>query len=267
MNCGIIIPIYRQFPLELEIVSFRQCCKMLADYQIAIVTHEKLEISEYIKILEEYKINYKIEYFSHKYFNGIDGYNALMLSDKFYKRFLEYEYILIYQLDAYVFSPNLNFWLEQDYDYIGSPWFNEKRHTLEIEWSGCFCGGFCLKRTKTFYNFCFYKEIRINKYLSELSFKKKYRILLIKMLLSIPIIFLTTVVKLLNIENSHEDVIWSKIIKQRGKTPSFSSALDFSFNEYPEYAFELNNKKIPFGCHAWDSYNSYKFWEKYIKIK
>ena len=267
MNCSIIIPIYKQFPLELEVVSFRQCCKMLADYQITIITFKKLEISAYIKILDEYKINYKIECFSQKYFKGIDGYNALMLSDKFYRRFLDYEYILIYQLDAYVFSPNLSFWLEQNYDYIGSPWFNEKRHTLELEWSGCFCGGFCLKRTKTFYRLCFSKEIKINKYLSELSLIKMHNIFLIKMLLSIPIIFLTIVVKLLNIERSHEDVIWSIKMKQNGKVPSFGSALDFSFNEYPEYAFELNNKKFPFGCHAWDSYNSYKFWEKYIKIK
>jgi hypothetical protein len=240
---------------------------MLADYQIAIVTHKKLEISAYIKILDEYKINYKIEYFPQKYFKGYEEYDALMLSDKFYKRFLEYEYILIYQLDAYVFSPNLNFWLEQGYDYIGSPWFNEKRHTLELEWSGCFCGGLCLKKTKTFYDLCFSREIKINKYLSELSFKKKKRILLIKILLSIPILFLTITAKLLNIENSHEDVIWSIKIKQKGNVPSFASALDFSFNEYPEYAFELNNKKLPFGCHAWDSYNSYKFWKDHIKIK
>lgn len=49
--------------------------------------------------------------------------------------------------------------------------------------------------------------------------------------------------------------------------PSFNTALEFSFDNNPEYAFELNNHKLPFGCHAWDLFYSYKFWGKYITIQ
>jgi hypothetical protein len=44
-----------------------------------------------------------------------------MLSIDFYKRFRDYKFILIYQLDAYVFRDELEYWCEQDYDFIGAP--------------------------------------------------------------------------------------------------------------------------------------------------
>ena len=45
-----------------------------------------------------------------------------MLSFNFYESFLDYKYILIYQLDAFVFKDDLIFWCNKNYDYVGAPW-------------------------------------------------------------------------------------------------------------------------------------------------
>ncbi|WAC01876.1 DUF5672 family protein [Lacinutrix neustonica] len=62
------------------------------------------------------------EVFPKHYFETVYGYNSLMLSDAFYERFLNFKYLLIYQLDAFVFKNELLQWCEKDYDYIGAPW-------------------------------------------------------------------------------------------------------------------------------------------------
>ena len=53
-----------------------------------------------------------------KYFNSafVKAYK-----DTLYSRFEKYEYMLIYQLDAFVFSDRLMEFVEAGYDYIGAP--------------------------------------------------------------------------------------------------------------------------------------------------
>jgi hypothetical protein len=63
----------------------------------------------------------------------------------------------------------------------------------------------------------------------------------------------------------YEDHIWTKLVMEKGKLPPLKTALNFSIDSIPEYAIEMNNGKLPFGCHYWDSYY-YSFWKKYINI-
>lgn len=62
-----------------------------------------------------------------KYFKNVQSYNKLCLSPEFYRQFIDYEYILIYQLDAYVFKDELAYWCNQGYSYIGAPWIKLSR--------------------------------------------------------------------------------------------------------------------------------------------
>ena len=41
----------------------------------------------------------------------------------FYNGFRKYKFMLVHQLDAYVFKDDLLYWTKQGYDYIGAPWF------------------------------------------------------------------------------------------------------------------------------------------------
>jgi hypothetical protein len=67
--------------------------------QIVFVQPEGLE-NDYIT--KKYS-NISVESFPKRYFENIEGYNELLLSASFYERFLDTKYILIYQLDAFVF--------------------------------------------------------------------------------------------------------------------------------------------------------------------
>lgn len=40
-------------------------------------------------------------------------------------------------------------------------------------------------------------------------------------------------------------------------------AMKFSFEVHPEVLYELNDKQLPFGCHAYLKYNP-EFWKKFI---
>lgn len=119
----IIIPVYKSKTIRSEIASFNQCLKILFKHPICIITYKGLDTSFYTDLMVTAKVNFQIEYFAKKYFENLAGYNRLMLSLDFYKRFEDFEYMLIYQLDSWVFMDELDYWCSKEYDYIGAPWF------------------------------------------------------------------------------------------------------------------------------------------------
>jgi hypothetical protein len=56
------------------------------------------------------------------YFGSVDADRKLLFSRKFYYAFQEYEFILIYHLDALVFSDLLKEWCNMGFDYVAPPW-------------------------------------------------------------------------------------------------------------------------------------------------
>lgn len=63
----------------------------------------------------------RAEYWPDACFADRRGYSKLLLTPEFYERFSTYEYLLLYQLDAFVFSDRLAEFCEMGYDYIGAP--------------------------------------------------------------------------------------------------------------------------------------------------
>jgi hypothetical protein len=117
------VPIYKQTLNPLEIISLERLFAIEKEHKIFFITFPQLDTDFYSKYLRNQK-NLDITYFNQKYFSSIDGYNKLLLSSHFYKRFDRFEYILIYQLDALIIKDELNHWCSRDYDYIGAPWFD-----------------------------------------------------------------------------------------------------------------------------------------------
>ncbi|MDR1786649.1 MAG: hypothetical protein LBR23_09360 [Spirochaetaceae bacterium] len=265
-TCCVVIPIYRESPLKTECASLERAAQTLADRRIIFVTHEELNPAEYLRILKPYGVQFEFAYFPKYYFAGISGYNALMYAPRFYERFLDYDYILLYQLDSWVFSPNLDHWLSLDYDYLGGPWFEEIKHTMTLKWSGCFNGGLCLRKTAVFYRLCFDRIIQLNKRFWELQEQRRMmRFGAAKIFSFFKMFLLKAVNKLFKSEIGNEDVIWTRLLKQKGKLPSLEEALEFCFADfYAEYAFELNKRALPSFCHDWDGIWPWKFWQNYI---
>ena len=47
------------------------------------------------------------------------------------------------------------------------------------------------------------------------------------------------------------------------KVPSAQEAVAFAFEAHPDYLYQLNQQRLPFGCHAWQRYQP-QFWQTVI---
>jgi hypothetical protein len=251
MKVAIIIPIYKTELSAMEMMSLIQVYKVLKDHPIIIIKPEALDLSAIQKqfpALQE-------KSFDNSFFTGITGYNRLMLSAEFYHCFLDYDYILIYQLDAYVFRDELLEWCAKGYDYIGAPWIEKPVYRLPLiatymQWrhnrllkhgknsaqslyNKVGNGGFSLRKVKSYYHTTTNDSGTISFFISQ--------------------------------ENNHfynEDVFWATQVPDF-KYPDVEEALRFSFDKYPKYCYKLTGNKLPFGCHAWYKRKMRKFW-KYV---
>jgi hypothetical protein len=87
--------------------------------------------------------------FPPRFFGSAQRHGKLLLSEAFYKAFLDYEFILVYHLDALVFADELMEWCDAGYDYIGAPWLLSP-DTPHITAEKVGNGGFSLRRVDSF---------------------------------------------------------------------------------------------------------------------
>lgn len=70
-----------------------------------------------------------------------------------------------------------------------------------------------------------------------------------------------------NNRSVNEDYFWGAEAKHYFSwfmVPDWKMASQFSLEVQPEYFYKLNNRKLPFGCHAWWRYDL-EFWKPYIE--
>lgn len=129
-QCCIVIPIWKENLDCVEEISLKQLHKIIYnppsnmdDYRyweerdVFLVYPDGMDISEYKKIYP----SLKEKTFDPKYFKSTATYSQLCISYDFYKSFDHYDYMLIYQLDCYLFKDEISTWCNKGYDYIGGP--------------------------------------------------------------------------------------------------------------------------------------------------
>ncbi|MFC5413073.1 DUF5672 family protein [Larkinella bovis] len=269
----VVIPIYKKDLTNFEVKSLRQCYRLLGKYRIVLVCSNKLNTYLYEKVSEECGVVVSKEYFNASYFESISGYNRLLLSMDFYKRFDGHIYMLIYQLDSYIFKNNLEEWCGLNVDYIGAPLIGDyDKYIYDPLNMVVGNGGFSLRKISSFVDRFSYKKRLFSFHgllvkNDALNIRKFYR--------RIPLAFLMS----LGYRNSfghyasnwryNEDDFWCSFLKGTPlglSTPSFSKAIQFSFERFPSILYQLNNFELPFGCHAWEKYEYESFWGKYIHV-
>lgn len=143
----IVIPYYKEQLDENEMTSYSRVLSVLSGYDIAVAAPEKIRAS--LDIIGAITV-----YLPDDRFVSRLSYSQMMLDPSFYELFAEYEYILLYQLDAYVFSDRLIEFCDMGYDYIGAPlpkfeWF-DLYHNLSIKESySVGNGGFSLRKVES----------------------------------------------------------------------------------------------------------------------
>ena len=71
---------------------------------------------------------------------------------------------------------------------------------------------------------------------------------------------------LLNSFRGFEDQFWCLVAARNFswfKIPGYEEAMNFAIEMQPRRVFDINNNRLPFGCHAWWKYDL-DFWRPYI---
>jgi len=214
-----------------------------------------------------------VERFPDEFFKGIEGYNRLLKSSLFYKRFQEIDYILIAQLDCLIFRSDLDQWMAKGYDYLAAPWFKgfAKDHRPGLWRVGN--GGLSLRRVNSYLRILRQKIVRGSIYprWGHYAWKPPLESLESGIYTKISLFFgLNPFSKYHTVEDElkkfpyNEDVFWA--IEAPKFDPSFrvapaEKALPFAFEIDPQWSYCQNAKKLPFGCHAWAKYDR-DFWKE-----
>lgn len=265
-NRGIVIfPLYTKFLSEVEMEVLKHNMQVMEESEIAVVTKKTLkDYWEMFINLHGYK-NIKIVCFADKCLSSISEYNKLMMSKLFYKKFIEYDYILIVQTDAIIFDNELDFWISKNYSYIGAPWFEGmSKPEKPLSFVGVGNGGFSLRKVNdAIAVLSGFKRIRPIKRLKK---NKENWYTFLKEIVS-NILFSYNKWPLL--PRMNEDLIWGLVIPARFaffKVPQPEEAANFSFEACPRELYDMTNGKLPFGCHAWQRYDE-SFWYEVFKSK
>lgn len=270
---AIVTPVPR-FPLSPEAeISMRHLRQYLGRFDRYIIGPRSLP--------KEFS-DFALRPFPIRYFRSRYGYNHLLMTERFYKAFADYEYILIYQLDCLVFASNLEEWCRKDWDYVGAPWLNNSDDPSQ-GFLGVGNGGLSLRRVPSALAVLTSKQLlrnpkvggRITGRRSKLLFEHLDSAPQLKRMIGAAKTFfhrygyhnnVRWLVRQFAKSNFHEDFFWAfeapKIVTSF-RIPAPEEALNFSFELAPRYCFRVNSGRLPFGCHAWSKYDR-EFWEPFL---
>jgi hypothetical protein len=233
-NVIIVVPMYKSDLNALETISLQQLFRILGkNYTICFMVPNTLQIAEVT-------FPVKLERFDDAFFQSTETYSKLLLSDEFYQRFLAYDFLLIYQLDAFVFSDQLREFCSLNYDYIGAPvpricWRFLKKRIGN--------GGFSLRKISSILRLLTQKEKILLKAQYDLPHSLFSRLLLV------------------------EDLFFaycSTLPELNFITPSIEVAKQFSIEYDVAHAYKWMQDQLPFGCHRWYSDN-FDTWGPIVK--
>lgn len=214
MKIATIIPVWTETLDEMTLYFLRHNISLLNDdSEIYLMIPELLDISFYEQNLNDvtsFNIHYKR--FEDKWFKSSQTYNELCFSNLIWTEFENFDYVLICHLDAYIFKPELKFWCEKGYDYIGAPWFNQEW----LEWKPFVGnGGLSLRNPKI-----------------------------------MKIIVDSDVITKNGLDKFNEDFCFSFIVSKIGKVPNHVEAAKFAWEASLDICKEITKNKLPFGIHG-----------------
>lgn len=243
-----------------EEVSFRHLVRYLDEYDRYLIAPNGAKIQ---------LPGCEVKTFSRRFFGSAEAHKRLLLSRRFYEAFEEYEFLLIFHLDALVFRDELATWCERGFDYIAAPWLVDREDPSK-GFSRVGNGGFSLRRVPSF--------LKVFDSKRRWSDPRDYwRTRVAQAPWSVRLARLPkAIVKHVRVFNGprwqmrrwykNEDFFWAdraKHYEPEFRVASVEEGLRFAFEVAPRYCFERNGERLPFGCHAWPFYDR-AFWEPHL---
>lgn len=267
----VVIPVHSPNPSQEELLSFERCFLVLSSFHIVVLHPEGLDLSLYRSSVSAFRT----KSISPHWQSSLEGYNLLKTSREFYEILKQYKYILTYELDAYVFKNELEYWCNKKYDYIGAPWVEGwNKPKVPFNFIGVGNSGFSLRNVKSCLKalnrieklkklYKFYLMLNVAKYITFIEFLKysKFdKLFKMRSFKYLEDLLLGTYI--------NEDGFWAIWIANTFQdfiVAPVDDALSFSFEVEPRELYVLNKGQLPFGCHAWMKYGS-DFWKSFIKF-
>ncbi len=203
-----------------------------------------------------------VETFEDRFFQSVLGYNDLLLSETFFKRFAGSDYVLICQQDAIVLSADLETWLDTGFAFVGAPMFEGYSEPVRpLRYLETLNGGLSLRHVpatlSVFANAIFLPRTRLVRVAEKLGLIRAGN-----MILSL----LGHRRLLVRRAGLHEDVFWTRDVPRT--MPEFTVplpeiALRFAFETCPAELYDRNGGQLPFGCHAFEKYDP-AFWAMHV---
>ncbi len=259
MSCIVVIPIHKKKLTKNEDLSIKRLIDVLSNWKIVIVCPSKIKDIDFYG-LEKVVVN-------SLWMSNLKWYNKLKKSKLFYRHFSKYDFILTYELDAFVFRDELDMWCAKGYDYIGAPWyegFTQADSNSKI--IGVGNSGFSLRKVSL--------KNKINEYIQPPKIYYSRNIIL--KIIGLVTVMIFKFLKKIHLNNSvflfnddPEDIFYGYRLSEKGIQVNIApveEAIKFSFEINPRELLKLNNNTLPFGCHAWWKYDL-DFWNKHIKYE
>lgn len=254
----VVIPMYKDALSAREQLSVDRAVQTLGRHAICFVGPQHLQ-NRLDSLRRHYGGGVLSSTFADRYFAGIKGYNALMRSRSFYGAFSAYSHILIAQTDTLVLRDDLQHWCEQDYAYIGAPWFvGGSQPKQPLEFLGVGNGGFSLRRVADFLRVLEHPR-RIPNFIKARAGVADGQGSLVRRLKHEWLLAY-------NVEplfpTSNEDFFWGLLVPAACpffRVPGLQAASRFAFEVEPRQLYALTGGQLPFGCHAWERYDR-DFW-------
>ncbi|MBE6095226.1 MAG: hypothetical protein E7199_07140 [Schwartzia succinivorans] len=224
----IVIPIYRETLSVCEQISLSQVRRILGRYPICFVAPEKMR-----RFLTNKGC--VAEFFPDKCLSSRLEYSKLLLVPDFYARFKHYQYMLLYQLDAFVFFDRLHHFCSLGYDFIGAPMPYSSNFKTKVGING----GLALRKNDS----C----IRVTQMLQKMNIDSKMRQ-----------VFKKAEDRFFSYCGGSEDIPFS--------VPRVAISSDFSIEFNVAHCWDrLSSEHLPFGCHAWSKSVYFELWRPYIE--
>ncbi|HEY5814439.1 MAG TPA: DUF5672 family protein [Terrimicrobiaceae bacterium] len=221
---------------------------------------------------------FSVKSFSSKYFGSMRAHSRLLYSPAFWRAFEDYEYVLMYHLDALVFRDELVQWCEAGIDYIGAP-FIPCADTPDVKEPRVGNGGFALMKVESLLRVLHFRyrseplrywEDCFAGLLSRIQAALRYPRRMTPRWLRGPLTqpLRESLQKMDDVEvlARNNDKFWSyhatKYLPDFS-VPDWQTGLRFAFEAGPRICYELNGSQLPFGCHAWPKYDR-AFWAPFL---
>lgn len=243
-----------------EQISLRQCIKVLGRHPIRLVCPEGLDLTEYRAI----EPNLSADFIPSHWLQSLRAYNRLKILPWLYRRYADYEFMLTYELDAFVFRDELLDWCAKSWDYVGAPWFDGYYlASPDAKPAGVGNSGFSLRRTQAMLRVGRTWRYQQPAY-SVLWGWWKGRSSLKNTLAALTI--RNNFYASFNDYPGNEDGFWGQTVARRFswfRVAPYEVARAFSFEANPSRLYRECDNILPFGCHKWMELEP-QFWKEHI---